>query len=319
MAVNLAGSGQQLDGSLPTVYEGFKLLYDATGVMRSTATMMKLKPHSGTGVNVNNYGRLVAYTIGDGVDITQAQDLSDATTTFTPGEVAVQAIVAGSTQRRIADPDVFGKVGRMAAAAYDLKEDQDGASQLVNFTNALGSAGTVFSPGHALAAQTRALYGNNRSNPEPFPGPWYLTHHPAALLAIAGRCIPLSNVPTGTNVYGANTGAHAGITTTNGGPSSMGESILREGIGALGHFAGATVKATPNLIPDSSDDASGAYYSKEGLIYVNEVEARMNADSSDKSMRGAIEFNFWGSYTWGIYRSGASGVELLFDCSNPTS
>jgi hypothetical protein len=73
------------------------------------------------------------------------------------------------------------------------------------------------------------------------------------------------------------------------------------------------------LLPDSDDDVSGGAYSKEGLIYVSEVEPRSDPDTSDKSLRGAVELNVWGSYVWGLYRAGAYGVEILGDASMPVA
>ena len=75
MATVLAGSGQALDASLPTIYREFRLLRDETGVMRSCATSMKLSAHEGSTKYINNYGRVVAYNVSDGADIAQAQDL----------------------------------------------------------------------------------------------------------------------------------------------------------------------------------------------------------------------------------------------------
>ena len=99
----------------------------------------------------------------------------------------------------------------------------------------------------------------------------------------------------------------------------MGEAFLRRGIGSLGTFADATVKRDANISVDVNDDASAAFFSQEGFIYVSEVEPQFDPDTSDKSMRGAVELNLWGSYVWGLYRSDHYGIELLFDASLPTS
>lgn len=323
MPANLAGAGEALDNSLPTVFAEFKLLRQETGIMRSCATHMTLKPHTGTSVNVNNYDRVTAYNVADGVDIAQAQELADATTSYTPSEVAVQVVLPGSTMRRIADPELFSRTGRMLSNAYDLKEDSDGCDQLTSFTPIVGSAGTVMSPGHAAAIGAILRIGNVRrtttTTPEPAPKPWFLVINPMSGVPLEGRLVPFTNVPTGTNVYGANTGAHAGVTLGHGGGSSMAEGIIKEGLGAVGQIAGMTLKYDANIIVDASDDASGAGFSKEGLVYVSEVEPRPDHDRSDKSMRGAVELNFWGSYVWGVYRPGAYGVECLVDASIPTS
>ena len=314
---NLAGTGQALDSSLNTIYSEFKVLRDATGVFRSTATMLKLRPHEGASKNINNYNRVVAYDVADGVDLQQAQQLADTTTTFTPGEVGVQVMLPGSTMRRIADPDLLRRTGRMLSAAYDLKEDQDGGLQMVNFTPIMGAAGSILGPGEFIGAINRLSIGNNRANPEPPPKPWFLVHHPLALSVLQQRMIPLTDVPTGTNVFTPATVATG--KTVMGGASPMAPEIFRQGINALGQFYGATVKWTPNLLPDSSDDVSGGVYSQEALNYVSELEPVADNDTSDKSLRGAVELNYWGSYVWGLYRSGAFGCEILGDASMPAA
>ncbi len=143
---NLAGAGEALDSSLDTIHSAFNLLRDETGVFRSTATHMTLKPHEGRSKLVNNYNRVVALDIADGVDAQQAQQLADTTTTYTPGEVIVQVLLPGSTMRRVADPELLRRTGRMLNNAYDLKEDQDGGLQMVNWTPIMGVATAILGP-----------------------------------------------------------------------------------------------------------------------------------------------------------------------------
>jgi hypothetical protein len=317
--ITLAGPNQALDSSLPTIYSEFKLLRDETGVMRKCSTRMDLKPHEGAAKNVNNYGRVIAQGVADGADIVNAQALADTTTSYTPGEVAVQVYLAGSTMRRVQDPQLMERTGRILANAYDLKEDSDGCAQLTSFTPIVGSAGTVISPGHLAAACGRLRIGNDRTNPEPAPKPWHAVLHPLHGVVLTGRMVPFTDVPVGTNVYGANTGAHAGITVGPGRSGNMSDNILRNGPEAEGMIGGAMVYYDANIAVDASDDASGAVFSKEGVIYVSEVEPKLDPDDSDKSMRGAVELNLWGSYVWGLYRAANYGVECLFDASLPTS
>lgn len=279
---------------------------------------MELKPHDGASKNVNNYNRVVALDLADGVDMQQAQQLADTTTTYTPGEVGVQVLLPGSTMRRIADPDLLTRTGRMLNNAYDLKEDQDGGLQMVNWTPIMGAAAAIVGPGEYLGAMQRLAIGNNRANPEPPPLPYFIVDHPLKLGILAGRLVPLTDVPTGTNLFDPATIAR-GQTVGPGGGGSLSDAIIKQGIGALGMFWGATVKQTANLLPDSSDDVSGGAYSREGLIYVSELEPRSDPDTSDKSLRGAVELNFWGSYVWGLYRAGAFGVEILGDASMPAA
>ena len=315
---NLAGTGEALDTSLNTIYSEFLLVRDETGVFRSVSTMFKLMPHDGVSKNVNNYNRIVAYDLADGVDMQQAQQLADTTTTYTPGEVGVQVLLPGSTMRRVADPDLLRRTGRMLNAAYDLKEDQDGGLQMVSFTPTMGVAGAVIGPGEFFGAMTRLMIGNNVTNPEPAPEPHYIVHHPIVLAVVAGNIVPFTDVPTGTTRYTSVT-VTSGRSLMGGSGSGVGNEVIREHIGALGRMFGATVKKSANLIPDASADSHGGAFSKEGLIYVSELEPRQDNDTSDKSLRGAVECNVWGSYVWGVYRAGAYGVEIIGDCLLPAA
>ena len=315
MPDNLAGTGEALDTSLNTIFSEFKLLRDETGVFRSIATRFDLKEHEGTSKNLLNYNRVVAFNLDDGVDMQQAQQLADTNTAYTPGEVGVQVMLPGSTMRRVADPDLLKRTGRMLNNAYDLKEDQDGGLQMVNFTPIMGAAAVILAPHEYLGALQRLSIGNNRANPEPPPMPYYVVDHPIKLGVLAGKLLPLSTDATGGNDY-VNTVA-TGQTVGPGRASGLSDAIIKEGIGALGSFWGATVKKTANLLPDASDDVSGAALSKEGLIYVSELEPRSDPDTSNKSLRGAVELNYWGSYVWGLYRPGAYGCEIVGDATMP--
>ena len=317
MTDNLAGAGEALDSSLDTIFSEFKLLRDETGVFRSTATRYELRPHEGRSKNVNNYNRVVAFDIADGVDAQQAQQLADTTTSYSPGEVIVQVVLPGSTMRRVADPDLLRKTGRMLANAYDLKEDQDGGLQMVNFTPIMGAAAAILGPGEYLGALQRLSIGNNRANPEPPPGEMFIVDHPLKLGVLATRLIPFSDVPTGSNKYVPATPTTASVVSQ--GQSALGDDLVKRGIGALGQFWGATVKKSANLLPDSLDDVSGGAYVSEGLIYVSELEPVSDPDTSNKSLRGAVELNYWGSYVWGVFRAGAYGVEILGDASMPAA
>lgn len=318
--VTLEGSNQALDNSLNTILAEFNLLLDDKGVAKNSASHYTLKAHEGDRKNILNYGRVQAFSVPNGVDIAQSQQLSDAITSYQPSEAAVQVVLGGRTMRRVADPDLYGRTGRIAANAYDLFEDKAGLTQLASFTGSatIGGAGTVASPGIVAAGATRLSYGDNRANPEPAPKPWYGILHPNAILPLWGRMIPLATTPAGTTAYGVNTGAHAGVSIATG-ASPGSEEMMKRGIGAVGMVAGLTIKSDSNFTVDTNDDFTGAFFSEEGFVYVSEEEARLDPDRSDKSMRGAVELNFWGSFTYGNYRIASYGIPTTLDASTPTS
>ena len=313
----MAGTGQALDVSLPTVISQFELLRDVTGVFRNSAESNPLKRHSGVSWIRNNYGRAIAYDLDEAADMNQAQTLSDAATTITPAEVGAQITIPGSTLRRIADASLETRVAEMLNNAYSLKEDQDGATQMASWTVTRGSTSTIISVSSIFAGAALLGVGNSVANPEPAPEPWFYIGHDFQLLHLLGRTMQFSDVPTGTTAY---TGLIATGVTFGPGVSGSGmrEDMLKNGIGALTRMGGITVKKDANITVTSTPSATGGIFSGKGLIYVNEVDPRIVKDTSDVSMRDAVELNVWGSYKFGLYRSANYGVGMIFDCTTPT-
>lgn len=315
MAGNLAGTGEDLDTSLNTIYSEFKLLRDAPGVCRKLATKMSLPAHSGRSKNVLNYDRFTADSLADGADITRAQNLADAVTTYSPSRVGLKVIIPLITLRRVADTALLRKVGTLMQNAYSLKEEQDGTAQFTSYTPIVGSAGTVLGIGHIAAAAARVDIGNNRANPEPF-GQDRLVGilHPLQMHHIAMKTVPLTDVPVGTNVY---TGLAAGA-TVGPGRSSLSDEIIRRGPKVLRDVAGVDIYRTPNIAVDSSDDGSGAVFDPESFIYIEEMAADLNQKTPDYSI-DSVEIVGQGYYTFGLWRPGAGGCEVLGDCTLPTA
>lgn len=319
MTTNLLGTNQALDSSVNTIISEFILLNDFPTVFQQCARRLTLMPHEGLSKNLNNYNRMTAVAVADGADIAQYQALADTTSSYTPSEVAVQTWLPGSTMRRAADPDLLGRTSKILHNALDLKIDQDLGAQLVNFVPVIGAAARVLGPGEYLSAAVRLSIGDNRSNPEPPPMPYYTIDHPYKLATVAGRIIPLTDVPVGTNIYLPATTSR-GPTTGPGAGGSLSDDIIKNGwAGPLNSLFNIPVKQSANIIPDASDDVSGASFSREGLIFVNEVSPKIDPDTSDKSYRGAVELNGWTSYAPGTWRPAVMGVEILGDASTPVS
>ena len=316
----LAGLGQALDVSLPTIISDFMLLRDVTGVFRSSASNNPMKPHTGVSWIRNNYGRVVAMSLDEAADMNQAQTLADQATVITPAEVGAQVLLPGSTLRRVADASLESRVAAMLNAAYNLKEDQDGAAQMSSWSQALGATTVILAVGAIFAGAARLGVGNTVANPEPAPLPITYIAHDFQILHLAGRLMVLTDIPSGTAA--AYTGLTAtGATIAAGGGQAGGtlaEEIKRGGIGKLTTMGGIDIKKDANITVGSTPDARGGMFSKEGLIYVNEVEPHIVKDTSDASMRDAVELNVWGSYGWGLYRSIAFGLGMLYDATTPT-
>lgn len=317
--ITTVGSTAALDASVATMISEFRLLDDEAPIMVSRATQMTLKPGEGPTKYIDNYGRVVAVGVSDGADIANAQQLSDTQSSYSPSEIAVQVVVSGRSLTRSADRSLQANTGRMIRRAMMLRVDQDGCAQLASWVPIVGAAGTVASPGLLSAAVAKTQIGNDRTNPEPYDDICGV-FHPFQMHVIGGRLVPYTDVPVGTSVYGANTGAHGGVTVTSSpGSGSIGDEVIRRGPRAIAQLSGVPIFLDANIAVDASDDASGAVFARIGLNYVQEEPAHLDADTTDASMRGAVELNGWESYVFGLYRSSNSGCEFLADASTPSS
>lgn len=309
-----AGAAGALTTSLPTIFSEFLLLQDVTGVARDSATEYKLMPHEGSVKNVNNYGRVLAVGLSDGVDYGQAQAITDATTTYTPSEIGVLAVLSGRSMQRVQDPDLLRRTARILQRAYDLKQDTDGVNQLASFTvTALGSTSTVASPGLFLAASGQLGVGATAAAPEPAPEPWFAITHDYSLVPVLARMVPLATTPAGSTAYVATGNAASSYAA---GANAESDNRMAGGIGAIGRIGKITIKADANLLPDATPGVTGAAFSKEGLLFINEVDATMDTDMP-KRLRGGAEVMVFGSYVFGNYRAGHYGVPIATDASTP--
>lgn len=316
---NTAGTAGTLT-QLPTVLSRFLLLEQERGKVLNTATREQLLPHNGTTFNMLNYNQFTAFNTAEGVDADQAQTLSDAKTTASPGEVVVNVIVSDRTVSRVADPNLIGQVGEMCMNAIELKEDQDGCAKFSSFTATLGTSGVVCSVGHLLAGEAILRIGNSQSAPEPAPGPWWGVLHPSTLAAAAVKLIPLSlaiasSASDLTKAEGSTgkLGATVGLGVTN----DMGMEVLR-GKGLLWQLDMGTMMVLADAnVTLSSNDATCSIYCQKGLVYVSETTPSQ-VQERDESLRG-VEITCVESYAWMNYRPGAYGIKCTFDASTPSA
>lgn len=312
---NLAGANENLSHSLPTIYAQFRLLRDELGVCRNNATQLTLEPGTGTSYILNNYNRVKTYQLQDGVPMNQAQAITDASTTVTPIENGVQVLIANTTVRRVNDPDLYGRIGRIMANSFDLKEDQDIAAQFANFTISIGAGGVVLSPGHILAASTQVSVGGNLANPEPYGDDLVGIFHPCSLAAVAARIVPLSDTPAGTTAYSPTTQTGKTVGPGRDG-EGLSEEIMAQGPKAMGTLFGVKIFRDAN-VSLSGTDAKNSIFNPVGLLFCSEFEPYMDPDRSPKGRY--TECNIIGSYGPGTYRPQATGSYMLFDATLPTS
>ncbi|MBW7998515.1 MAG: hypothetical protein FVQ81_18465, partial [Candidatus Glassbacteria bacterium] len=131
-------------------------------------------------VDVPKVGQFTATSVGDGVDITDEQDIGMTITTLTTAEVGLKIILTDKLVRQMQE-DTMKIVGRQAGDAMARKKDNDLTALFgsLNGGTDLGSAGFDMELGN-YAVLVNFMRVSNA------PKPWQVVHHPGAFTQFAG-------------------------------------------------------------------------------------------------------------------------------------
>ncbi len=274
------------------------------GVMRSSVKVERLPKNAGTLVNIPKFGQVTTYALTEGVDMTQAQQITDTNMQITPAEFGAQVVLTDMMLDMVRD-DFFNVAGRILADSYERRLDQTLSDDLDNFSVALGSAGAALTIGLHMAAEAAISYdapadGSAGRGDEPAPEPFYAVYTPAQLHSLRKTL----DLP---------------IQVSSGTPDNAQAQHIRGTFRGEFKVAGlsATIKSSINLSKDTSDDAKGGVFSKEAIILVEHGDRASVEKERDASLRG-WELNYVGRWGRGEYEDGW-GREMLFDSSKPTS
>ena len=215
-------------------------------------------------IDVPKVGQFTATSVGDGVDITDEQDIGMTITTLTTSEVGLKIILTDKLVAQMQE-DTMKIVGRQAGDAMARKKDND-------LTALFGS----LNAGVDLGAATRDMEIGNYSVLVNFlrinnaPKPWSVVHHPGALAAFAG------------STFGYAGGSLGGVPAAAGIPPSFAEGLLKD-------FYSFSLGGVPafhdgNLTVDAANDAVGAVFSRSALAYAESIEYRQEIER-DASLR----------------------------------
>ncbi len=214
-------------------------------------------------IDVPKVGQFTASAVGDGVDITDEQDIGMTITQLTTSEVGLKIILTDKLVRQM-NESTLKIVGRQAGDAMARKKDNDLTALFssLNGGTDLGSAGRDMELGNF-----GVLVNFMRTNK--LPSPVSVVHHPGALTAFA-----LSTFGYAGGAPGGAAGAAL--------PSMLANSMLKD-------FFAFSISGVPafhdgNITVDASDDAVGAIFSKAALAYAQSVEYNQETER-DASLR----------------------------------
>ena len=282
------------------VAESRYTMQERPGVIWKSIRRQDLPSHEGGSVNIPKYGTVNTYALTEGVDMAQAQEITDSNLAITPAEYGAQVILTKMMLDTVKD-DFFRVAGKLLGESFDRQREQTLCDDMDNFSVALGSAGTAMNLGHAMAGYASVKYnttanGSAGRGGEPAPDPVYGFITPAMAHSIKKTMVGGIGAAGATQVV-----------------PDLSHTVLGEEFEA----GGVHIRTSINFNKDSSDDVKGGIISEEALIGVQLGGGPEAEKEYDSSLR-AYEVNFVGRWARAEYND-AWGREALFDSALPTS
>lgn len=290
-----------IDNAVETyVAESRYTMQERPGVVWASISKETLPENSGPSVNVPKYGQISTYALTEGIDMAQAQEITDSGISVTPAEYGAQVLLTDMLMMTAKD-EFFRVAGRLLGESFDRQREQTLCDDFDNFSVTFGSAGTAMNIGHAMAAVHSLKYnapanGTAGRGGEPAPG------------TILGFITPATSHSLKKSMVGG-VGAAAATQIT----PDMSNYTMAEEYNA----GGVQIKTTINLNKDTSDDVKCGFLSPEAIIGVQLGAGPSAEKERDASLR-AWEVNFVGRWGRAEYND-AWGREGVFDSALPTS
>lgn len=293
-----------LVNSLPYMLAEAKFTRQYQAVMPKLVDTIQLPANMGDDVNIPKLGAVNAYSLIEGVDMAQFQELTDSKVTFTPGEVGAQVFVTDRVAARVTE-GLMRRAGRVMGNAFAKKQDQDLLGQFALAPRGLGSAGATLLPGVLMAARARVRANAQFTGAtnEPAPDPIYCVLHDYQWYDIAADIIGFTTP-----------GAGGKFTSTSfaNAPESQKAGVLADLY--LASLFGMKIFVDDNIALTGTD-AYGAVFARESMVFVEEAGEQMRPQR-DESLRGT-ELNLVGSYGWGVWENNWIHY-ILSDVTAPT-
>lgn len=243
--------------------------------------------------NTPKWATVSAFGLTEGVDMSQAQQVTDSNVAISASEVGVQVVPTRKALRTVGTGSMLRDLGRIMASAMIVKMEQDFATLIDGFNNIVGADGSA-----ATIGQMRAGVAQLRANSEPQTdlGGIRAVIHPYTWHDMGDTGRPLS-----TN------GVFPGEGTA--------ETFRTRTMPATVEVDGIPVFLTTNLATSGTNVRNGVYHRDAGLIYIFEAE---HLDPEYDASGRWTELNLVTDYGFGEVNDGF-GREWAADITAPTS
>lgn len=250
--------------------------------------------------NSPKFPGVTAYGLTEGVDMT-TETLVDSNVAISSTEVGVSVELTKKMLRTVKRDNFLRMAGEAMGSAINVKQEQDFATLIDGFGNAVGLDGASATVGH-LGAGLSQLRANSEPVNEAMMRRVSAIVSPAMWHDIAQQLFP-----TGSGDSNAPMASQAG---TEANSRTFGNYMPR------GNYFGTPIKLSNNLVTSSNDVRAGIFYERAGLIY-EFMPVELEPTEYDSSLR-AMELNMVIDYGYGELLDG-HGREWDADNTSPTS
>ena len=299
MATGLTTTAQIDNAVRKYVAESRYTMQENPGVVKSSIRIEHLPTRQGPSVNIPKFGTVNTTSLSEGVDMAQAQQITDTAIVITPSEYGAQVVLTDMNLLEAKD-EFFRVSGRILGESFDRQQDETLCDDFANYSLVIGAATTVMNVGHVMAGHATLKYNGPANGAagrggEPAPDPITLIQTPAVLHDLA------KSLTGGVGAAGA---------------TQVTPNTAKAGFGLV-NVPGLTIKSDINITKDTGDDAIGGVFSREAQILVT-LGAEADAERERDASLRAWEINFVGRWARAEYND-AWGRGATFDSTIPTS
>lgn len=291
-----------LNDSLPKFIAEAKLTLKQEGLMESRVKKVTLGRGQGLTFNLPTWTGVSVLDLTQGVDLAQAQSVTDTNFAVTVSEKGGQVFFSDLTEMALRE-DVMRSLGKQLANAYKNSWNVDLTEQMDSASVSLGGAGTTLNIGNLQSAAMRLSAATR-----PVEGKLSCVIHPYQYMGIAQDLAGLTNGSSGASYSVGTPSIARGASSLSG----MSEEIIRKLW--VGHLAGVDVFIDNTIAIDGSTDAKGGMFAEEAIYAVKYEEPSVRTQR-DESLRG-VELNYVGVQGAGVYES-TWMFELYSDAPTP--
>lgn len=275
-------------------------MQERPGVIWDSLRREDLPENEGPSVNVPKFGTVTTSALTEGIDMANAQEITDAGLAITPAEFGAQVVLTDMMLMTVRD-EFFRVAGRILGDSFDRQREQTLCDDMDNFSVVIGSAGTALNVGHIMAGYASVKYnapanGTAGRGGEPAPDPVFGFFTPASIHSLKKTMV----------------GGVGAAGTTQIVPE-LSRSEYQDDF----NVGGVRIRGTINFSKDTSDDVKGGIVSEEAIILAQLGSGPSAEKERDASLR-AWEVNFVGRWGRAEYND-AWGREAVFDSALPTS